>query len=58
MRAKLKLVVSNDDVNDKIIASIRPLDREVAPSERFREGMKLRLLKLEKPIHERPSRAA
>ncbi len=47
MAAKLTLVVSNPDVNEeKIIASIRPLDRDVAPSDGFREEMKLLLLQL------------
>lgn len=49
MREKLKLVVSNPTIKEEeIIASIRPLQPEVAPSDGFREGMKIRLLKLSK----------
>jgi hypothetical protein len=45
MSANLRLVVDNGSV-ERIVASIRPLDREIAPSEQFRKVMKLRLLDL------------
>jgi hypothetical protein len=38
MAGKLTLVVSNEQVNEKIIAAIRPLDGEVVPSEEFPRG--------------------
>jgi hypothetical protein len=53
---QLKLVVSNPDPerdpdpSHKIVACIRPLDRDVAPSEEFRTEMKLRLLKLDRIV--------
>lgn len=47
MVANLKLVVDNSPADtERILASIRPLDREVAPSDQFRKRMKLRLLDL------------
>ena len=47
MTANLRLVVDNTSGDtEKILASIRPLDREVAPSDQFRERTKLRLLDL------------
>jgi hypothetical protein len=46
MAGKLTLVVSNEQVNEKIIAAIRPLDGEVVPSEEFLKRMKMRLLHL------------
>jgi hypothetical protein len=46
MTAKLRLVVDNSGGNQKIRESIRPLDREVAPSAQFVRQMKLRLLDL------------
>jgi hypothetical protein len=45
MPANLKLVVDNSRT-EKIVASIRPLDGTVAPSDQFRKVMKLRLLDL------------
>jgi hypothetical protein len=46
MTANLRLVVDNTSDTKKLLESIRPLDREVAPSEQFRKRMKLRLLDL------------
>jgi hypothetical protein len=46
MAGKLTLVVSNEQVNEKIIAAIRPLDGEVVPSEEFLKRTKMRLLHL------------
>lgn len=49
MRPKLTLVPAKPEASDKIIASIRPLARDVVPSDHFRRQMKLRLLNLAPP---------
>jgi hypothetical protein len=56
MTANLRLVVNNAPATEKIVASIRPLDEDVAPSDQFRSQMKLRLLDLSRPAA--PARAA
>ncbi len=56
MTANLRLVVNNAPATEKIVASIRPLDEDVAPSDQFRNQMKLRLLDLSRPAV--PARAA